>query len=102
MEFYNCNFELLFNFYFNIYCKAQLNIFIETAWYKFKFIIIKFIYYLLLLAYFLYSTKGTVFLRPLVCFYLVIHFISILCWSTIDSNTLQLLFQFDGGGTIFW
>ena len=33
------NFYFIFN-YFNIYCKAQLNIFIETARYKFQFIII--------------------------------------------------------------
>ena len=40
MEFLNCNFELLFYFEFNTYCKAQLNVLIETARYKFQFIII--------------------------------------------------------------
>ena len=30
---------------FNIFCKAQLNIFIETARYKFQFIIIYYYYY---------------------------------------------------------
>ena len=38
-----------------------------------------FYFNLLLIVYFLYSIKGTVFHRSLVCFYFVIHFIIIVC-----------------------